>query len=62
MITTTTNVSSTSPKSFSMKRISNDILEITNYPLEGIGIAPIDEDSMNYVANIQFMYVNFERY
>ena len=62
MITTTTNVSSTSPKSFSMKRIANDILEITNYPLEGIGIAPIDEDSMNYVANIQFMSGLLEGY
>ena len=45
-----------------MKRLSNDILEITNYPLEGIGIAPIDEDSMNYVANIQFMSGLLEGY
>ena len=42
-------------RTLSIKRINNDLKEIINCPLEGIGIAPIDNDPMNYVVNIQLM-------
>ena len=38
-----------------IKRINKDMKEITNYPIEGIGIASIDNDPMKYVVNIRIM-------
>jgi ubiquitin-protein ligase len=38
-----------------MKRINKDIKEIIQFPIEGIGIAPLDNDGMKYVANIRLM-------
>ena len=38
-----------------IKRINKDMKEITNYPIEGIGIASIDNDPMKYVVNIRLM-------
>ena len=49
-------------RTLSIKRINNDLKEITNCPLEGIGIAPIDNDPMNYVVNIQLMTGIYEGY
>ena len=45
-----------------LKRISNDIREITSYPLEGIGITSIDNDPMKYLINIQLMMGIYEGY
>jgi ubiquitin-protein ligase len=44
-----------STKTLAIKRISNDLKEINNCPLEGIGIASIDNDPMKYVVNIKLM-------
>ena len=52
----------TTNRIISLKRISNDIREITNYPLEGIGIAPIDNDPMKYLVNIRLMTGIYEGY
>ena len=49
-------------KKLSIKRINNDLKEITNCPLEGIGIASIDNDPMKYVVNIQLMMGLYEGY
>ena len=49
-------------RTLSIKRINNDLKEITNCPLEGIGIAPLDNDPMNYVVNIQLMTGIYEGY
>ena len=38
-----------------MKRINKDMKEITQFPIEGIGIAPLDNDAMEYVVNIRLM-------
>ena len=38
-----------------MKRINKDIKEIIQFPIEGIGIAPLDNDGMKYVVNIRLM-------
>ena len=38
-----------------MKRINKDMKEISNFPIEGIGIAPLDSDAMKYVVNIRLM-------
>ena len=51
-----------SNKKLAIKRISNDLKEITNYPLEGIGIISIDNDPMKYVVNIKLMMGPYEGY
>ena len=38
-----------------LKRINKDMKEITQFPIEGIGIAPLDNDGMKYVVNIRLM-------
>ena len=38
-----------------MKRINKDMKEITQFPIEGIGIAPLDNNGMKYVVNIRLM-------
>ena len=49
-------------KKLAIKRINNDLKEITNCPLEGIGIASIDNDPMKYVVNIKLMMGLYEGY
>ena len=44
------------------KRINKDIKEITKNPIEGIGIASIDNDLMNYVINMRLMNGPYEGY
>ena len=44
-----------SDRMLAKKRIEKDIKEITDNPLEGIGIAPIDESLMRYVINMRLM-------
>ena len=51
-----------SNKTLAIKRISNDLKEINNCPLEGIGIASIDNDPMKYVVNIKLMMGLYEGY
>ena len=38
-----------------LKRINKDIKEITNCPIEGIGIISLDNDPMKYIVNIRLM-------
>ncbi len=49
-------------RNLAIKRISNDLKEIVNCPLEGIGIASIDNDPMKYVVNIKLMMGLYEGY
>ena len=42
-------------KIIAIKRIANDLREIKNNPLEGIGIASIDNDPMKYIVNLRLM-------
>lgn len=42
-------------KTLAIKRINKDINEIIKNPLEGIGIASIDNDPFKYVVNIRLM-------
>ena len=51
-----------STKILAIKRISNDLKELNNCPLEGIGIASIDNDPMKYVVNIKLMMGLYEGY
>ena len=38
-----------------IKRINKDMKEITNFPIEGIGITSLDNDPMKYIVNIRLM-------
>jgi hypothetical protein len=38
-----------------LKRIANDMKELAKSPLEGIGMASIDNDPMKFVVNIELM-------
>ena len=49
-------------KSLCLKRINKDIKEITNAPLEGIGIISLDNDPMKYIVNIRIMTGIYEGY
>jgi ubiquitin-protein ligase len=49
-------------RKLAIKRITNDLKEITNCPLDGIGIASLDNDPMKYVVNIQLMMGLYEGY
>ena len=49
-------------KALAIKRINKDIKEITKSPIEGIGIASIDNDPMKYVVNIRLMAGLYEGY
>ena len=42
-------------KNLCLQRITKDLKEITNSPLEGIGIASIDNDPKKYVVNMRIM-------
>ena len=47
---------------FALRRINKYIKEITQNPIEGIGIAPIDDDLMRYVINMRLMTGPYEGY
>ena len=49
-------------KTLCLKRINKDLKEIANSPLEGIGIASIDNDPMKYVVNLKIMTGVYEGY
>ena len=49
-------------KALAIKRINKDIKEITKSPIEGIGIASIDNDPMKYAVNIRLMAGLYEGY
>ena len=51
-----------SGKALAIKRINKDIKEINKSPIEGIGIASIDNDPMKYVVNIRLMMGIYEGY
>lgn len=45
-----------------LKRIANDMREISMCPLEGIGITPAEEDPMKFIINIEIMMGLYEGY
>ena len=45
----------TKGKSSAPKRISKDTKDITMEPVEGIGIAQLENDPMKYIVNIKIM-------
>jgi len=49
-------------KNFSTKRLNNDIKEIYNNPIEGIGIISLDNDIMKYVVNIMLLSGPYKSY
>ena len=51
-----------SRKSFAIKKIKEEIKEISESPLEGIGITSIDEDPLKYAVNIKLMTGIYEGY
>ena len=48
--------------SSAIKKINQEIKEIEDFPLEGIGIASIDEDPFKYAVNIKLMSGIYEGY
>ena len=53
---------SASGKAIAIKRINKDMREITKNPIEGIGIASIDNDPKKYVVNLRLMAGIYEGY
>ena len=51
-----------SNKQLAIKRINKDMREITQNPIEGIGIASIDDNPMRYVINMRLMTGPYEGY
>ena len=51
-----------SGKALAIKRINRDMREISKSPVEGIGIASIDNDPMKYVVNLCLMSGPYEGY
>ena len=49
-------------KAIAIKRISNDIKELQKCPLEGIGMASIDNDPMRFVINMELMMGPYKGY
>ena len=49
-------------KALAIKRINKDIREITKNPIEGIGIAQLGNDIMNYIINMRLMTGPYEGY
>ena len=45
-----------------LKRLSNDMRALEKCPLEGIGIAPIGDDTLQFVVNIQLMDGPYQGY
>ena len=53
----------TTSRTIALKRASNDLKELSQCPLEGIGIAQLAEDPMKYVINLELMmgpYVGYK--
>ena len=48
--------------SLAIRRINKDIREITRNPVEGIGIASIEDNPMRYVINMRLMDGPYEGY
>ena len=44
-----------SKRLIAIKRVTNDMKELNKCPLEGIGIAPIDNDPLKFVVNMELM-------
>ena len=44
-----------SKRLIAIKRVTNDLKELNNCPLEGIGVAQIDNDPLKFVVNIELM-------
>ena len=51
-----------SGKRLALRRINKDMKEITQYPIEGIGIVSIDNDPMKYIVNMKLMTGLYEGY
>ena len=51
-----------SSKSLAIRRITKDIKEITKSPIEGIGIAQLENNIMKYVINIRLMTGPYKDY
>ena len=51
-----------SNKAIALKRISNDMKELQKCPLEGIGIASLEDEPMNYVINMELMMGIYKGY
>ena len=51
-----------SNKQLAIKRINKDMREITQNPIEGVGIASIDDNPMRYVINMRLMTGPYEGY
>ena len=49
-------------KALCLNRISKDLKELIQAPLEGIGIISLDNDPKKYLVNIKIMYGIFEGY
>jgi ubiquitin-protein ligase len=49
-------------KVIALKRIANDMKELAKYPLEGIGMASIDNDPMKFVINMELMTGPYKGY
>ena len=49
-------------KNYSILRINKDILEITKYPIEGIGIVSLDNNPREYIVNTRIMSGIYEGY
>ena len=48
------NINIMTTRSIALKRISNDLKELAKSPLEGVGIAPMVDDPMKYVINMEY--------
>ena len=51
-----------SKRIIAIKRIANDMKELTKCPLEGIGIAQIDNDPLKFVVNMELMSGPYQGY
>ena len=51
-----------SNKQLAIRRINKDMREITQNPIEGVGIASIDDNPMRYVINMRLMTGPYEGY
>ena len=49
-------------KVIALRRINKDLKEITDNPIEGIGIVQLDNDDMKYIINIKLMAGVYEGY
>lgn len=49
-------------KVIALKRITNDMKELEKFPLEGIGMASIENDPMKFVINMKLMTGPYEGY